>query len=55
MIVLKETSNELIKFQEDVASYFCSEHFPLSGEAYWTMVESLATAKLAELRGLVTS
>lgn len=54
MIIEKQTSNELIELQEDIAAHFTQEHFPLSGEAYWTMVECLATAKLAQLRGEVT-
>jgi hypothetical protein len=55
MVINKETLQELTEIQEDMASYFCSENFPFSGETYWTVVESLATAKLAELKGLVTS
>lgn len=45
-----ETLNELTGLQEDVASSFTDENM-MSGETYWTVVESLATAKLAELRG----
>jgi hypothetical protein len=45
-----ETLNELTGLQEDVASSFADENV-ISGETYWTIVESLATAKLAELRG----
>ena len=37
--------------QEDMAEHFTDENFPISGETYWTCVECLATAKLAELRG----
>jgi hypothetical protein len=54
MIIQKQISNDLIELQEDIASHFTQENFPLSGEAYWTMVECLATAKLAELRGEVS-
>jgi hypothetical protein len=46
-----DTNQELIKLQEDTAEFFTHEYFPMSGEVYWTCVESLATAKLAELRG----
>ena len=34
-----------------MCSHFVDENFPLTGETYWTCVEALATAKLAELRG----
>ena len=36
-----------------MAEYFTDEHFPISGETYWTCVQCLAEAKLAELQGLV--
>jgi len=42
---------ELREMQEDMAEHFTDENFPISGETYWTCVECLATAKLAELRG----
>lgn len=45
-----ETLESLTELQEDVASAFADENM-ISGETYWTIVESLATAKLAELRG----
>jgi hypothetical protein len=51
MNIDRETLQELREFQEDAASHFVHEFFPMSGELYWTCVESLATAKLAELRG----
>jgi hypothetical protein len=51
MYIDNETNKELIELQEDLAEYFTAEFFPISGELYWTCVESLATAKLAELRG----
>jgi hypothetical protein len=54
MEINKETLQELTELQEDVAAHFCKENFPFSGEVYWTVVESLATAKLAELNGEVT-
>jgi hypothetical protein len=53
MHISRETNNELIMMQEDLAEHFTDEFFPISGETYWTCVESLATAKLAELRGQV--
>ena len=36
--------------QEDIAEYFTDDNI-ISGETYWTCVESIAIAKLAELRG----
>ena len=45
-----ETLRELQYLQEDIAAYFTDEHV-VSGETYWTCVESVAIAKLAELRG----
>lgn len=51
MYIDYDTNQELIKLQEDTAEFFTHEYFPMSGEVYWTCVESLATAKLAELRG----
>ena len=50
-----ETHQELIELQEDLAEHFTHEFFPISGEVYWTCVESLATTKLAELRGEIKS
>jgi len=55
MYITQETNKELIEMQEDLASYFTEEFFPISGETYWTCVECLATAKLAELRGEILS
>jgi hypothetical protein len=51
MHIDRETLQELREFQEDAAAHFVDEFFPMSGEVYWTCVESLATTKLAELRG----
>lgn len=53
MIISKEQLNDLQGMHEDMASYFVDENFPISGETYWTCVECLAIAKLAELRGEV--
>jgi hypothetical protein len=50
MNIEREILNDLTGLQEDVASSFTDENM-VSGETYWTVVESLATAKLAELRG----
>ena len=46
----KEQIIELQNMQEDIAGYFCDD-YKISGETYWTCLETLATAKLAELRG----
>jgi hypothetical protein len=50
MNIEREILNDLTGLQEDVASSFTDDNM-VSGETYWTVVESLATAKLAELRG----
>ncbi len=51
MQITREQLKELQGIQEDMAAHFTDENFPISGELYWTCVECLATAKLAELRG----
>ncbi len=53
MHIDRNTLQELREFQEDCASHFVDQYFPRSGEVYWTAVECIATAKLAELRGEV--
>ena len=53
MYISHESNQDLIHLHEDMASYFTDEHFPLSGETYWTCVLCLAEAKLAELKGKV--
>ena len=50
MEIQRETLRELQYLQEDIAAYFTDEHV-VSGETYWTCIESIAIAKLAELRG----
>ena len=50
MNIEREILNDLTGLQEDVASSFTDDNM-VSGETYWTVVESLATAKLAELIG----
>ena len=55
MQIDRDTLKSLQYLQEDTAEYFCRENFPMSGELYWTMVECFAIAKLAEIRGEVTS
>jgi hypothetical protein len=51
MNITREQINDLKGLQEDMASHFVDDNFPISGETYWTCVECLAIAKLAELRG----
>ena len=50
MEIQRDALRDLQDLQEDMAQYFC-DHFGVSGETYWTCVESVAIAKLAELRG----
>jgi hypothetical protein len=50
MQVTREVSEDLIGLMEDIAAQFCGDNFPMSGELYWTLVESIATAKLAEIQ-----
>ena len=52
MMISQDLLTELQELQEDVAGHFSDENL-ISGEVYWTGVESLATAKLAQLRGEV--
>ena len=51
MVIDRGTLTDLREMQEDMAEHFTDENFPISGETYWTCVECLASAKLAELRG----
>lgn len=55
MNITRQQLKELQETQEDIAAYFTDENFPMSGETYWTCVECLATAKLAELRGEIVA
>lgn len=55
MKISKEVHDELFELQEDMAEYFVDENFPMTGELYWTIVESIATAKIAELKGELAS
>jgi len=45
---------EMTEVIEDTVQYACDQN-QISGELMWTVVESLATAKLAELKGLVSA
>ena len=50
MEITKEQLNELTEVIEDTIEYACDKE-QLSGELAWTVVNCLALAKLAELRG----
>ena len=50
MHIERHQLRELQYLQEDIAEYFTDENM-ISGETYWTCVESVAITKLAELRG----
>ena len=50
MHIERHKLRELQYLQEDIAEYFTDENL-VSGETYWTCVEAVAIAKLAELRG----
>tara|TARA_B100001989_G_C24244723_1_gene319098 strand:+ start:181 stop:345 length:165 start_codon:yes stop_codon:yes gene_type:complete len=54
MNIDREKIVELQNLHEDIAGYFCDD-YKVSGETYWTCLETLATAKLAELRGEIVS
>ena len=50
MQIKRHQLRELQYLQEDIAEYFTDENM-VSGETYWTCIESIAIAKLAEVRG----
>ena len=52
MNISRPKLNEITEVLEDSVQYICDEE-RLSGELVWTIVECLATAKLAELKGLI--
>ena len=52
MNISKPQLNEITEVLEDAVQYICDEN-QLSGELVWTIAECLATAKLAELKGLI--
>ena len=52
MEIQRTDLRELQHLQEDMAEHFC-DHFGVSGETYWTCVESVAQVKLLEIRGQV--
>ena len=48
----KEIHDDLVGVIEDSVQYICDENM-ISGELAWTVVETLATAKLAQINGEV--
>ena len=52
MEISREKHDNLFGVIEDAVEFFCDEE-RVSGEIAWTIVECIATAKLAELQGLL--
>ena len=50
MQISRNQLDELTEIIEDTIEYFCDKE-QASGELAWTVLECLATAKLAELKG----
>jgi hypothetical protein len=50
MNITREQLDELTSVIEDTVEYACDQQM-LSGELAWTVIECLATAKIAELKG----
>jgi len=50
MNITREQLHDLTELLEDSLEYFCDNQ-QISGELAWTIVETLGTAKLAELKG----
>lgn len=50
MRIEREQLNELTEVIEDTVEYYCDKE-QVSGELVWTVLECLATAKLAEMNG----
>ncbi len=50
MNITRPQLSEITEVIEDTVEYACDQN-QLSGELVWTVIETLATAKLAELRG----
>lgn len=54
MEISREQNDELIEIIEDTLEYFCDNQ-QVSGELAWTLIECLATAKIAEMNGVLAS
>ena len=52
MNITKTQLKEITELIEDSVEYTCDQEM-LSGELVWTVVECLATAKLAEIKGRI--
>ena len=50
MNITREQLDEITEVIEDTVEYACDKE-QLSGELIWTVIQTLAEAKLAELRG----
>ena len=50
MRIEREQLNELTEVIEVTVEYYCDKE-QVSGELVWTILECLATAKLAEMKG----
>ena len=50
MDMTREDLQQLTELFEDTAEYYCDQNV-ISGQKLWTVLECLATAKLAELNG----
>ena len=50
MKITRPQLSELREVIEDTVEYYCDQQ-TLSGQLVWTCIETLAEAKLAELRG----
>ena len=50
MQITQEQLQELTELFEDTAEFYCDDKL-ISGQKLWTVLECLATAKLAELNG----
>jgi hypothetical protein len=53
MNITKQQLQSLRELVEDTVEYYCDEEM-ISGELAWTVLECLSTAKLAEMKGLLT-
>ena len=54
MKIERQKLDELTQIIEDTVQYFCDKE-QASGELVWTVIECLATAKLAVLQGKVAA
>lgn len=52
MQISRPQLSELTEVIEDTIEYYCDKE-QVSGELAWTILECLATAKLAELKGVL--